>query len=136
MGMLDPFQMWRDAVNLIEDEVNSFAARKMESAEFAKAANQFSKVSIGMQHVLDRSVASVLRRLELPSRAELDTLAASVQRIEDKLDQLLPVPVTPSVAPKPSRTRRPLPPSSATQAAAKPVKRALKPATRRGPKED
>ncbi|NUU38075.1 hypothetical protein [Pseudomonas sp. C2B4] len=136
MGMLDPFQMWRDAVNLIEGEVNAFAARKMESAEFAQAANQFSKVSVGMQHVFERSLASVLRRLELPSRSELDTLAASVQRIEDKLDQLLPAPVSLSVAPRPSRSRRPSPPSNTSPVAAKSVKRALKPAARRAPKED
>lgn len=136
MGMFDPFQMWREAVNLIEEEVNSFASRKMESAEFAKAANQFSKVSVGMQHVLERSLASVLRRLELPSRTEIDTLAASVQRIEDKLDQLLPAPVSLAVAPRPSRTRRPPSAADATQAAATSVKRSLKPATRRAPKED
>lgn len=134
MGILDPFQMWRDAIGLIEGEINSLAARKLESAEFAQAVNQFSKVSLGVQHVFDRSFASALRHLELPSRSEVDALATAVQRIEDKLDQLLPASASPALIPRPSRTRRPSPPPSA--AVPKTVKRTLKPATRRAPKED
>jgi hypothetical protein len=134
VGIFDPFQMWREAVTLIEGEINSLASRKMESAEFAQAANQFSKVSLGVQHVLEHSLASVLRRLELPSRSEVDALATTVQRIEDKLDQLLPTPVKPSLGPRPSRTRRPSP--GTAQVAPKTLKRAPKLATRRVPKED
>lgn len=135
MGIPDPFQMWGEALNVIEREINSLASRKMESAEFARAAHQFSRVSLGVQHVLERSVASVLRSLELPSRKEVDTLASAVQRIEDKLDQLLPPPANASLAPRPSRTLRPTPPQSATQAGSKSVKRALKPASKRASKE-
>lgn len=134
MGMFDPFQMWRDALNVFEGEINSLASRKMESAEFAKAAQQFSRISMGMQHVVERSVASVLRRLELPSRAEVDTLASAVQRLEDKLDQLLPP--SPALVPRPSRTRRPTVQQRDTQAVPKSVKRVLKPAAKRTPKED
>ncbi|WP_160108614.1 hypothetical protein [Pseudomonas izuensis] len=136
MGILDPFQMWREAVTLIEGEINSLASRKMESAEFAQVANQFSRVSLGMQHVFERSLASVLRGLELPSRSEVDALAGAVRRLEDKVDQLLPSPVKPSLVPRPSRTRRPPPQPDTVQVAPKSVKRALKPATRREPKED
>lgn len=134
MGILDPFQMWREAINLIEGEINAVAARKQESAEFAQAANQFSKVSLGVQHVFERSFAGALRRLELPSRSEVDALATAVQRIEDKLDRLLPSAVNAALVPRPSRNRRPSTPPEA--AAAKTVKRTLKPAARRAPKED
>jgi len=127
VGMFDPFQIWRETLTLIEGEINSLASRKMETAEFAQAANQFNKVSLGMQHVLERSLASVLRRLELPSRTEVDALACAVQRIEDKLDQLTPAPVKPSHAPRPTRTRRP--PPIVAKAATKPVKRTRKPVT-------
>jgi hypothetical protein len=126
--------MWREAINLIEGEINSLAARKLESAEFAQAANQFSKVSLGVQHVFERSFASALRCLELPSRSEVDALASAVQRIEDKLDQLLPSSVNPALVARPSRTRRPSPPPGT--AATKTVPRTLKPAARRAPKED
>lgn len=135
MGMLDPFQMWGEALNVIEREINSLASRKMESPEVAQAVHQFSRVSLGMQHVLERSVASVLRRLELPSRCEVDALASAVQRIEDKLDQLLPPSATASLAPRPSRTLQPSPPKSGTQQGSKSVKRVLKPASQRAPKE-
>ncbi len=135
MGILDPFQMWRETITLIEGEVNALASRKMQAPEFAQAANQFTKVSLGMQHVFERSLAGVLRRLELPSRAEVDALASAVQRIEDKLDQLLPVPVKPSLAPRPTRTRRPSPPSTA-KATAKSAKKALEPATKPASREE
>lgn len=131
MGILDPFHIWREAIGLVEGEINSLAARKLESAEVAKAVNQFSKVTLGVQHVFDCSFASALRRLELPSRSEVDALATAVQRIEDKLDRLLPAPVNDALVPRPSRARQPSPP-----AAPKKVKRTLKPATRRAPKED
>lgn len=131
MGILDPFHIWREAISLVEGEINSLAARKLESAEVAQAVNQFSKVTLGVQHVFDRSFASALRRLELPSRSEVDALASAVQRIEDKLDQLLPAPVNGALATRPTRARRPSPP-----AAPKTVKRTLKPATTRAPKED
>ncbi|AWY39185.1 hypothetical protein DKY63_04400 [Pseudomonas putida] len=130
MGKFDPFQLWGEALNVIEREINSLATKKMESAEFAQALHQFSRVSLGVQHVFERSVANVLRRLELPSRSEVDTLASAVQRIEDKLDQLLPPPASAALAPRPSRTLRPSPAQS------KSVKRVLKPATKRAPKED
>ncbi|TDF83932.1 phasin family protein [Pseudomonas sp. H9] len=133
MGILDPFQMWREAVTLVESEINALAVRKLESAEFAQAANQFSKVSLGVQHVVERSLAAALRRLELPSRSEVDALTTAVQRIEDKLEQLLPSAVNPAHAPRPPRTRRPAPPAAP---ASKTAKRTLKPATRRAPKED
>ncbi|MGE8150122.1 hypothetical protein ACQKP5_02600 [Pseudomonas vancouverensis] len=136
MGMFDPFQMWRDALDLIEGEINSLASRKMESAEFAQAAQQFSRVSIGVQHVVERSLASVLRRLDLPSRAELDTVASALQRVEDKLDQLLPSSLNSSPAPRPSRSRRPAVPRGNAQGTTTAVKRVLKPAGKRAPKEE
>ena len=136
MGILDPFQMWRETITLIEGEINSLASRKMEAAEFAQAANQFSKVSLGMQHVVERSFASVLRRLELPSRSEFDALGDAVQRIEDKLDRLLPTPATPALAPRPTRTRRPSPPADSVPVASKPVKRVLKRATQPASQEE
>lgn len=131
MGILDPFHIWREAIGLIEGEINSLAARKLESAEVIQAVHQLSRVSLGVQHVIDRSFASALRRLELPSRSEVDALASAVQRIEDKLDRLLPAPVNGALAPRPSRARQPSPP-----AAPKTVKRTLEPAARRAPKED
>ncbi|WP_422418329.1 hypothetical protein [Pseudomonas sp. GZD-222] len=136
MGILDPFQMWRDTISLIEGEVNALASRKMEAPEFAQAANQFSKVSLGMQHVFERSLAGVLRRLELPSRAEVDALASAVQRIEDKLDQLLPTPVKPALIPRPTRTRRPSPPPSSAKVVSKSAKGTLKPATKPASREE
>jgi hypothetical protein len=72
------------------------------------------------------------KRMDLPSRSEVAALAAALQRVEDKLDQLLPAPTSEVIAPRPPRTRRPTPEPVATPAEVK--KTALKRATKRKPK--
>ncbi|MBB2497087.1 hypothetical protein [Aquipseudomonas ullengensis] len=104
----DPLQLCRDALNKLENGINGIATRKMESSEFAQALNRYSRISLGMQYVVEKSLACCFERLDLPSRTEISTLAAAVQRVEDKLDQLLPVVSPAALEPKPPRTRRPL----------------------------
>ncbi|MDE2454831.1 MAG: hypothetical protein KGL43_14655, partial [Burkholderiales bacterium] len=78
------------------------------------ALAQFMKVSLAGQHVFARALAGLYVRLDLPSRTELAALAAAVQRVEDKVDVLLPP--APSLAPRPARTRRAPTPAPAVAA--------------------
>ena len=126
----DPLRLCRKALDKIENGVNSLVARKMDSKEFAEAVNQLSKVAIGVKHMSEQSLACVYRRLEVPTRSEVNSLAATVERIEHKLDQILPPEVKPDIRPRPARTRRPevveTPPAEKPQARKTAVKRASK----------
>lgn len=138
----DPLQMWRDAVTRLENDVNAMATGGMKSQEVARSLNQFSAVALGMQQAFEKVVESYLRRANLPSRKEVAELAQALQRIEGKIDRLLPADALHAAAPRPARTRRPpgavAPPEPAQEpvpaaapAATKPV--AAKPAAAKRP---
>ncbi|WP_448680861.1 hypothetical protein [Pseudomonas nicosulfuronedens] len=104
----DPMQLCRELLNKLEHGVNEFAARKMESREFAQALTCYVRASTGARYLAERSLASLLEHLDLPSRSEVQELAVAVQRIEDKLDSLLPDADAQCLVPRPPRGRRPL----------------------------
>lgn len=111
----DPLQMWRDAVTKFENDVNAALTGSTKSQEVMNALQQFSGITLGMQQMFEKAVSAHLRRINLPSRKEVTELAESLQRIEDKLDRLLPTTAFESLAPRPARTRRP--PGAAAAAA-------------------
>lgn len=104
----DPMDLCREALNKLESGINDFAARKMDSSEFAHAMSACTRVSVGARFLAERSVARLLEHLDLPSRGEVQALADAVRRIEDKLDQLLPDMAPRSLVARPPRSRRPL----------------------------
>jgi len=126
---LDPLQLWREAVNKLENDVNALATGSMKSQEVARSLQQFSTVSLGMQQVLEKAIEAYLRRANLPSRKELEAVAETLQRIEHKIDQLLPAEAVP--VPRPARTRRPQGAAPAAAAAPAPAP-APRPARTRG----
>ena len=106
--LVDPLQMWRDAVTKLETEVNSMATGSTKYDDVVRALHQFSSVSLGMEQLLEKVIGGYLRRANLPSRKEVLELAESLRRIEDKVDRLLPAEAGAAVlAPRPPRTRRP-----------------------------
>ncbi|MDM0103434.1 hypothetical protein QTH97_00715 [Variovorax sp. J22R24] len=117
--ILDPLAMWRDAVDRLEGGVNSFTTSNMESEQFSQALAIVLRASLGTHHLFDKNMARLYERMGLPSRSEVQAIAASLRRIEDKLDMLLP---QPAPAHRPARTRR------APAVAAEPVPKRLPPA--------
>jgi hypothetical protein len=104
----DPLQLLREAVNRLEAGANALASRRIaQSQQLAKAINRLAIAALGVERVLDKVRSGVLARLDLPSRSDVAALTLAVQRIEDKLDQLLPASARSSTAPHPARTRRP-----------------------------
>ncbi|MNR33869.1 hypothetical protein D3C85_1515860 [compost metagenome] len=69
--------------------------------------DQYARVSLGLRHLSQTSLERLYKHLDVPSRGEVDALAASLRRVEDKLDQLLPAATSTQIAPRPPRTRRP-----------------------------
>jgi hypothetical protein len=103
-GTFDPLAMWRESLDRFEKSGNAFLTQNMESEQFSKALGTFLSASLGARHLFDENLAKLYQHADLPSRTEVAALAAAMQRIEDKLDMLLPT--APSTI-RPARTRRP-----------------------------
>jgi len=103
----DPLQMWRRAIATLEGSGNSLANDAMSSGEFAAALHQVANLSLGMQQTFEKVLGVYLKKLNLPSRKEIAELAAAVQRVEAKLDQLATSEARVPARPRPPRTRRP-----------------------------
>lgn len=132
----DPLQMWRKAIASLEASGNALANRAMGSDEFSSALHQMANLSLGMQQTFEKVLGTYLKRANLPSRAEVAELAQALQRIEGKLDRLLPAEARPDTATRPARTRvpparapeqtaeaRPAVPAAGKRSAAKPRRR-------------
>ena len=137
----DPLQMWREALTKLEGNVNSFVTGSLDSQELMHSVHQLSTVSLGLQQAFEKAIGSYLGKINLPSRKDVSELAAALQRIEEKLDRLLPASAAAPDLPRPARTRRPpaeeasAPPAKAPAAAravAAPAKRRAARAGRRG----
>ena len=104
----DPLQLWRDAVSKLEGNVNSLVAGSMESQEAVRSMHQFRTVSLGLEQAFEKAIGGYLEKVNLPSRKDIAELAATLQRVEGKLDRLLPAEAAAEAAavPRPPRTRR------------------------------
>lgn len=119
----DPLQLLRRLVNTLEGRVNALANEKMNSAGVARAMSALFEASLVAQQVLEGVSGRVLKRLNLPSHAQIGELLTTLHRIEAKLDQLSASQSHPAAAvperPRPARTRRaPAPTVAAVQPAA------------------
>lgn len=100
----DPLQLWRDAIDQLEKDANALATQGIKSPGLMRSLQQASGVSLGLQQAYGRLLEAHLQRANLPSRRQLDELAETLERIEHKLDRLLPPEAD---VPRPARTRRP-----------------------------
>lgn len=138
--MLDPLNLWRDALGQWENRTNQVANQEMKSEDFARATNALLGMSLGLQQALGKANTALLKELNLPSRGELLELGERLQRIEDQLGQIARLlgaqgpAAGPAAVAMPPRTRRPAPPAAAAPAAAPPEAAAAPPPpTRRRP---
>lgn len=138
--ILDPLQMWREALTKLEGNVNSLVTGSLDSQELMRSVHQLSTVSLGLQQAFEKAIGSYLAKINLPSKKDVSELAAALQRIEDKLDRLLPASAAAPALPRPARTRRPpteevSPPAAkappGATAAASPARRTAARASRR-----
>ncbi|HYP70279.1 MAG TPA: hypothetical protein VEP93_05300 [Variovorax sp.] len=126
--MLDPLQVWRDALSKWEGSANSLANKEMGSEESVRAMQAMMSVVMGLQQTLGKANGVLLKELNLPSRNDIVEIGTRLQRIEDMLEQLSrqmgnPVASAPGSAPAtmPPRTRKPAPVIEAAAAAAAPA---------------
>lgn len=115
----DPLQLWRDAVSKLEKSANERANAQLKAPGVARSLQDAATVSFGLQQAYAKAAENYLRQAHLPSRKQIQELAETLQRIEGKLDGLVPV----VEGPRPSRTRRPSAESTAPAQVAPPPKK-------------
>ena len=62
----------------------------MESQGVVRSIHQFRTISPGLEQAFEKTIGSYLEKVNLPSRKDIAELAATLQRVEGKLDRLLP----------------------------------------------
>jgi SMC interacting uncharacterized protein involved in chromosome segregation len=113
----DPVVLWQTMIGEMEKGFNAFANQAMASPEFSKVVNQVGGSAAGAQKQLGDLMEKYLVSMNLPSRAQMVSMAERLQSIEGQLNEikalLHQVHNNPSApegyagAPKPPRTKRP-----------------------------
>ena len=84
----DPAVMWQNFLGEVEKGFNSFANQTMGSGEFSRAMNQLSGTSIGAQKALGDVMERYLVGMNLPSRAQIESVGERLQAIEARLNEI------------------------------------------------
>lgn len=116
----DPFQFWRETLTRLENQANGLATDSLRSQELVRSLHELSGATLSLQQMFDKGLGEYLRRANLPSRKDIAELSQALQRIESKLDRLLPAEALDAPR-RPARTRRPPGSATAEAAAAKPA---------------
>ena len=114
----DPAAMWQNMIGEMEKGFNAFANQAMASPEFSKVVNQVGGASAGAQKQLGDMMEKYLVSMNLPSRAQMVSMAERLQSIEEQLNEIKALlhqvhnnSGAPqggyAAAPKPPRTKRP-----------------------------
>ena len=114
----DPVALWQNMVGEMEKGFNAFANQAMASPQFSKVVNQVGGATAGAQKQLGDLMEKYLVSMNLPSRAQMVSMAERLQSIEGQLNEikaLLHQVHSNSAAteggyagaPKPPRTKRP-----------------------------
>jgi hypothetical protein len=111
----DPVAIWQTMIGEMEKGFNAFANKAMESPQFSKAMNQVGGVSAGAQKQLGEMMEKYLLAMNLPSRAQMVSMAERLQSIEGQLNEIKALlhqvhgssAAPQGGAPKPPRTKRP-----------------------------
>ena len=112
----DPAEIWKTMVGEMEKGFNTFANRAMASPEFSKVVNQVGSVGAGAQKQLGDLMEKYLLAVNLPSRAQMVSMAERLQSIERQLNEIRALlhevhhnagAQVAAAAPRPPRTRRP-----------------------------
>src|ERR1700680_3566377 len=84
----DPVAIWQNMLGEMEKGFNSFANQAMASPEFSKVVNQVGGASAGAQKQLSDLMEKYLVGMNLPSRAQMVSMAERLQSIEGQLNEI------------------------------------------------
>ena len=116
----DPAAVWKAMTGEMEKGFNALANQAMASPEFSKVVNQVGGVSAGAQRQLGDLMEKYLVTMNLPSRAQMVSMAERLQSVESQLNEIKALlheihhssgaqGAGAATASKPPRTRRPSP---------------------------
>jgi SMC interacting uncharacterized protein involved in chromosome segregation len=114
----DPIALWQNMIGEMEKGFNAFANQAMASPQFSKVVNQVGGVTAGAQKQLGDLMEKYLLSMNLPSRAQMVSMAERLASIEGQLNEIKALlhqvhgdPAAPGrgnpAAPRPPRTKRP-----------------------------
>ena len=84
----DPIAIWQTMIGEMEKGFNAFANQAMASPEFSKVVNQVGGVTAGAQKQLGDLMEKYLVSMNLPSRAQMVSMAERLQSIEGQLNEI------------------------------------------------
>jgi len=84
----DPAAIWQTMIGEMEKGFNAFANQAMASPEFSKVVNQVGGVTAGAQKQLGDLMEKYLVSMNLPSRAQMVSMAERLQSIEGQLNEI------------------------------------------------
>ena len=84
----DPVALWQTMIGEMEKGFNAFANQAMSSPEFSKAMNQAGGVTAGAQKQFGELMEKYLVNMNLPSRAQMVSMAERLQSIEGQLNEI------------------------------------------------
>ena len=115
----DPFEIWSGAkwqemVQKWEHEINDWSGKVTENEQFGAMMGQLTKVQIVAQNAFAEQMETLLRNLNLPSKAQVDALSERLDAIEDSIERvrlaveaLATKTAATQAPPEPKRTRKP-----------------------------
>src|SRR5579864_2385249 len=84
----DPAVIWQTMIGEMEKGFNSFANQAMASPQFSKVMNQVGGTTAGAQKQLVELMEKYLVSMNLPSRAQMVSMAERLASIEAQLGEI------------------------------------------------
>ncbi len=88
----DPFEAWRGIRNATMDVWAKAMIEAVNSEEYAKASglmlDSYLTASIPLRETLEKSMGQVLQQMNMPTRADMTSLAERLTQVEMRLDDL------------------------------------------------
>jgi len=113
----DPMQVWHTMLAEMEKGFNTVANQVMGSEQFSKVTHQLTGASVGAQKAVGDLMERYLVSMNLPSRAQMTSIAERLQSIEGQLSEIRTLlnrvhgdaaaQSNGIAAPRPPRTRQP-----------------------------
>src|SRR5438477_13149089 len=112
----DPVALWQNMIGEMEKGFNAFANQAMASPQFSKVMNQVGGSTAGAQKQLVELMEKYLVTMNLPSRAQMVSMAERLASIEGQLNEIKMLlqqvhgqagASNAATTPRPPRTKRP-----------------------------
>src|SRR5260370_35595915 len=88
-NLQDRREFFRQMLTTFQERGNAVLGQSLRTEEFTRLLQAAWQLSVFSEKTVGMVMEKCLEQMHLPSRAEVAELSTSLQRIEDKLNQLL-----------------------------------------------